>query len=176
MSDTSTSPSSELWLLDTDSWLHDARGAWGLGSWEEGGVEGRGREEDWGDAGQMGANAEEGGRVEVLWAEASTVDCAGERETEEESVEDWAAVGEVSGFVDGRMDEASVEEDWPVDWEAEEEDTEEEGRVVWQYTEDWLLERRVAEALISGWWSGDRWLGEVSSVSCVSSVVCGILL
>lgn len=79
------------------------------------------------------------------------MDCAGERETEEESVEDWAAVGEVSGFVDGRMDEASVEEDWPVDREAEEEDTEEEGRVVGQNTEDWLLERRVAEGLISGW-------------------------
>lgn len=43
------------------------------------------------------------------------MECAGEREAEEDRVEDWAAVGEVRGLVDGRMDEASVEDDWPAD-------------------------------------------------------------
>lgn len=179
MSDTGTSPSRELWLLDTDSWLHDARGArwgtWGLGGWEEGGVEGKWWEE-WGDAGRMGVNAEAGGRADVFGAEVRSVDCATGWETGEERVEDWAAVGEVSGLVDGRMDEVSVEDDWHADWAAEEEDAKEGGRVVEEYAGDVLIAGEVDEAMTWGWRSGDRWLGDVMSVSCVSSVLFGILL
>lgn len=39
-------------------------------------------------------------------------------------------MGEVSGLVDGRMDEATVQADWLADIAAEEEDAKEGGRVV----------------------------------------------
>lgn len=45
-------------------------------------------EEARGDAGQMGVNADAGGRVEVLRAGARSVDGAAERGTGEERVED----------------------------------------------------------------------------------------
>lgn len=116
MSDTCTSPSNELWLLDTDIWLLDVRGSCrgicGLAGTEEEGVEERLWEElcveEWGDAGQMGVNAEAGGRVDALRPDVGSVDCANEWETGEKRVEDWETVGEVSGLVDGQMDEQSV--------------------------------------------------------------------
>lgn len=169
MSDTGTSPSSELWLLDTDSWLLDAPcargGLWGLVGLEEGGVEGKWWGELWvedcWDAGQMGVNADPGGRVEVFGSGESNLDCAAEKDREEE----WAAVGEVRGLVEGRMEEESVAEDWLADWAAEGEDMKEVGRVAEECEEAGGTAR-----------SGERWLGEVFSVSCVSSVLCGILL
>lgn len=116
----------------------------------------------------MGVNAEAGGRVEMFRAG---------RQTGEEGVEDWAAVGEVRGLVDGRMDEVSVGEDWPADWtEEEEEDTKEGGRVEEGCARDGLIAGGVDEAMTRGWWSGDSWLGEVISVNCVSSVLFGTLL
>lgn len=64
----------------------------------------------------MGVKAEEGGRVEVSWAVASTAD----RAPEAGGGRVKAARGEESGWVDGRMDEASVEEDWAADGGVEE--------------------------------------------------------
>lgn len=188
MSETCTSPSSEFWLLDTDSWLHDVRsacwGTWGLGGWEEGGVEGNWWMELWveelGNAGQMGVNAELVGRVMVLRAdevgEMESVDFAAEWGIVEERVEVWAAVGEVRGLVDGQMDEASVEDDWQADWAVEEEDTKEGGRVEEQCAEDWLIEGGEDEGMTRRGRTGGRWLGELFSVISVSSVLFGILL
>lgn len=181
MSETCTSPSNELWLLDTDSWLHDVRsacrGTWGLGGTEEGGVEGRWWEELWaeecGDAGQMGVNAEAGGRGLAFGADVRSVDGAAELDTGEEGVQVWAAVGEVRGLVDGRMEEERVEDDCPMDWAAEV-DAKEGGRVEEEYAEHGL--REGGEDLWGSWRSGDRWLGEVLSVICVSSVLLGTLL
>lgn len=76
----------------------------------EGGVEGSRGEEEQGDAGQMGVKTEAGGR-----AEASTAHCAAERQAGGGRVEAWATAGEVSGLVDGRIDEESVEDDWAAD-------------------------------------------------------------
>lgn len=59
-------------------------------------------------------------------------------------------MGEVSGLVDGRMGEASVQADWLADIAAEEEDTKEGERVVEEYAKDGALEGGVAEALTSG--------------------------
>lgn len=59
-------------------------------------------------------------------------------------------MGEVSGLVDGRMDEATVQADWLADIAAEEEDAKEGGRVVEEYAKDGVLEGGVAEALTSG--------------------------
>ena len=116
MSDTCTSPSNELWLLDTDSWLRDVRGAcWGLEGAEEGGVDGRWWEELWADdVGHIGVNAEAGGRVEDLGVELVNADCAAEWETAEVRVKDWVAAGEVRGLVDGQIDDESVDADWAV--------------------------------------------------------------
>lgn len=156
MSDTCTSPSNELWLLDTDSWLVEVPGGcWatrGLGGPELGGVEGRW----WGEAGQMGVNAEAGQSVE----EVGGVDCA----TEWDCVEQWAVVGEVSGWEDGQMDEGRAADDFSADWAREVG----EGRVEAEGAEDGGVD--------GGWWSGETWLEGVISVSCVSSVLFGILL
>lgn len=128
----------------------------------------------------MGVNAEALARVVALRAdeavEVESVDFADEWEIVEERVEDWAAVGEVRGLVDGRMDEASVEDDWQADWAVEEEDTKEGGRVEEECAEDWLIEGREDEEMTRGGRWGDRWLGEIFSVICVSSVLFGILL
>lgn len=74
------------------------------------------------------------------------------------------------------MDEASVEDDWQADWAAEEEETKEGGRVEEECTEDGLIEGGEDEGMARCGRSGDRWLGEVISVICVSSVLFGILL
>lgn len=55
------------------------------------------------------------------------------------------AVGEVSGLVDGRMDEARVEDHWAADGEVEEDIVKEAGSVVEEYTEGGLEEGRLAE-------------------------------
>lgn len=50
-------------------------------------------------------------------------------------------MGEVRGLVEGRMDEESVEDEWPGDWAAEEGDANEEGRVEEEgYGQDGLTE------------------------------------
>lgn len=171
MSETSTSPSREFWLLHADSWLDAARwgrwgtwGTWGLGSGEtERGVEDTWPEGEREEAGQMGVKAEAGGRVELSWAVASMADLAAEAGGGR--VE--AAEGEESAWVDGWMDEASMEEDWAVDGGVEEGGSEAE--------DDGALEEGVVELMTSGGWSGDRCPGD-ESVSWVSSVVFGILL
>lgn len=56
-------------------------------------------------------------------------------------------MGEVSGLVDGRMDEESVEDDWLADGAAEVEDMKEGGRVLEEYAEDGLKEEGVDEAM-----------------------------
>lgn len=53
----------------------------------------------------------------------------------------------MSGLVDGRMDEVSVEDDRPADWAAQEEDTKEEGRVEEEDAGDGLIEGGVDEAM-----------------------------
>lgn len=173
MSETCTSPSNELWLLDTESWFCDMRGtcwgAWGLEGAEEGGVDGTCWEELWVeqrvDAGQIGVKAEVGGRGEVFGVNSVSADVTADWETGEERVKGWAAPGEVSGLLDGRMDEESVADDWATHWE-EEDDTKEGGRVAEDCAED--------EATVGR--SNDCWLGEASSVICVSSVLRGIWL
>lgn len=178
MSETCTSPSNELWLLDTESCFCDARGAsWGnsgLGGAEEGGVDGRFWEEP-ADAGWMGVNAEAGVRVgEFGDKPLSWTDFAAESVMGEERIEDWGAPGEVSGLVEGRMDEESVEDDWAAHW-VEEDDAKEGGRVAEEYVEE-HVELGVEEATVRVWWMSDSWLEDVISVLCVSSVLCGILL
>lgn len=88
----------------------------------------------------MGVKAEAGGRVEESRAAASTAD--------------GAAEGERSGWVDGRMDEAGLEEDWPADGAVEEGGSEAE--------DDRVLEEGVARLITSGGWSGDGCPGDES--------------
>lgn len=109
----------------------------------------------------MGVNAE----AEALWADVGSVDCAEEWETGDKMDEVWATEGEVSGLVEGQMDEPRVWDDGPDDWAAEEEDTREGGRVEEEYAEDGVVEARTRP-----WWSAD------SSVISVSSVLFGISL
>lgn len=85
--------------------------------------------------------------MEVVRAVVSDVDWAAEWEVGEERVEDSAAEGEVSGLVDGRMEEASVEAECSPEWAAEEGDAKEGGRVEEEYGTDGVLERGDAEAL-----------------------------
>lgn len=172
MSETCTSPSRESWLLDTESWLRGASaarcGGWGLEEAEEGGVDRRGWEElwvdDWVDEGQIGVNADDGGRVVVWGVELVNADCASEREAVEGRVNDWATS-------QGWMEDGGVEEDCGAQWEEEEAELKEGGRVEEEYAEGQLAEVEVDEAT---WvWSDDCWLEEVI---CVSSVLWGILL
>lgn len=61
-------------------------------------MEGRRGEEEWGDAGQIGVKAEEGGRVSPEGGGAGEV--------------------EPAGLAVGRMGGTSVADDWPADWGA----------------------------------------------------------
>lgn len=60
------------------------------------------------------------------------------------------AVGEVSGLVDGRMDEARVEDHWAAGGEVEEDIVKEAGSVVEEFAEGELEEGRLAEVPTSG--------------------------
>ena len=60
-------------------------------------------------------------------------------------------MGEVSGLVDGQMDEKSVvEEDLPAAWAVEEEETKEGGRVEEEWAADGLTEGGVEGAKAPG--------------------------
>lgn len=61
-------------------------------------MEGRRWEGEWGDAGQIGVKAEEGGRVRLAGG--------------------WAGEVESAGLGEGRMGMTSVADDWPADWGA----------------------------------------------------------
>lgn len=70
-------------------------------------MEGRRWEREWGDAGQIGVKAEEGGRgrLEGGWGVEESFGGRG---------------GEVGSadLAEGRMGETSVADDWPADWRA----------------------------------------------------------
>lgn len=125
----------------------------------------------------MGVNADAGGRVELF----GPVDRAAEWQTGEERLKDWAEAGDVSGLVDGRIDEVSVEDEYPLHWEVveEEEDTKEGGRLGDEYWEQGLTEGGVDDiddAVTGSRGSAAGWLDVGISVICVSSVLFGILL
>lgn len=99
----------------------------------------------------MGVKAEAAGRVEELRAAA----CTAGRETEAGGGRAGAAVGEGSGRVDGRMDEAGVEGDRAADGAVEEGGSEAE--------DDGTLGVGGAGLMTSGGWSGDGCPGDESA-------------